>query len=151
MTSLNPRDVKNLDGLLAFVRGGNGYAKTAALGVKVEYGHIASDPFVELETSDGFFLCRVEIERDIHNQKRGVLMVQVSKTFGPRHSVAVLRAVKRLLKSALATDIQRVECAVDASFDKGHRAALALGFNPEGLMRKYSPEGRDYLLYAIVR
>lgn len=45
---------------------------------------------------------------------------------------------------------RRVECFVDVSFREGVRWAEMLGFQREGLMRAFSPDGRDHLLFARV-
>ena len=47
-----------------------------------------------------------------------------------------------------ACDLRRVECWVDVDFQAGHRWARLLGFEREGLMRSFSPDGRDHILYA---
>lgn len=45
----------------------------------------------------------------------------------------------------------RIEMTVDHDFAQGHRWAKLLGFEWEGLMRKYNPTGKDCDLYARVR
>lgn len=45
---------------------------------------------------------------------------------------------------------RRVECFVDVSFQEGIRWAEMLGFQREGLMRAFSPDGRDHILFARV-
>ena len=58
--------------------------------------------------------------------------------------------VRRVIETAQRDGMRRIEASVDAAFDAGHRWALALDFAPEGLMRRFSPEGRDHLLYARI-
>lgn len=49
-------------------------------------------------------------------------------------------------------DYPRIEMAVDHEHEAGHRWALALGFEWEGLMKKYSQfANRDCDLYARIR
>lgn len=45
----------------------------------------------------------------------------------------------------------RLEAAVDVDFKNGHRFIRALGFQREGLMRKYTSDKRDHVLYSIVK
>lgn len=45
----------------------------------------------------------------------------------------------------------RIEMTVDHEFEQGHRWAKMLGFEWEGLMRKYNPNGVDCDLYARVK
>ena len=45
----------------------------------------------------------------------------------------------------------RIEMTVDHEFEQGHRWAKLLGFEWEGLMRKYNPNGMDCDLYARVK
>ncbi len=49
-----------------------------------------------------------------------------------------------------ACGLRRVECWVEVDFQAGHRWAHLLGFEREGLMRSFSPDGRDHVLYARV-
>ncbi len=45
----------------------------------------------------------------------------------------------------------RVEMAVDPLFERSHRWATMLGFEKEGRMRKYFPNGGDADLYARIK
>lgn len=65
-----------------------------------------------------------------------------------RHFVQIHRAVLRFLEG---TDIRRIETAVDANFPEGLAWAGMLGFKNEGLMRGYTPEGRDCYRFARVK
>jgi hypothetical protein len=67
-----------------------------------------------------------------------------------RHFLRVHHKVSDVLHRAQCNGTRRVETTVDAGFDAGHRWTRALGFKPEGLLRAYSPEGRDHVLYARV-
>lgn len=62
--------------------------------------------------------------------------------------VAVTRSAIHVL--GLPGIPRRVECFVDVSFQEGIRWAEMLGFQREGLMRAFSPDGRDHLLFARV-
>lgn len=65
-----------------------------------------------------------------------------------RHFVALHRCVSKRLDEA---NVRRLEAVVDATFEPGHRWVRLLGFEREGLMRGYAPDGRDHVLYARVR
>lgn len=45
-------------------------------------------------------------------------------------------------------DLRRLSLTVRDGFKKGDRFAKALGFEPEGHMRRYLPDGGDAILYA---
>lgn len=65
-----------------------------------------------------------------------------------KHFVKVHKAVKRFLDM---TEFDRIEAFVDAEFEQGHRWVKMLGFEREGYMRKFNPDGRDAVLYARIR
>lgn len=62
--------------------------------------------------------------------------------------VAVTKSVIHVL--GLPGIPRRVECFVDVSFQEGIRWAEMLGFQREGLMRAFSPDGRDHVLFSRV-
>jgi hypothetical protein len=65
-----------------------------------------------------------------------------------RHFVPLTKAIMRFLE---VTPHRRVETSVDSDFAEGHRWARLLGFENEGRMRAYTPDGRDCNLYARVK
>ena len=48
------------------------------------------------------------------------------------------------------SDVDRIETGVRESFKAGHRWAKMLGFQAEGLMRRFGPDGSDYQMYARI-
>jgi hypothetical protein len=78
---------------------------------------------------------------------RAVAWALVSSEAGMRF-VGITRAVRRALQ---LHPFRRVETAVTHDFPQGHRWAQMLGFTREGLMRSYTPDGRDCDLYARVQ
>lgn len=56
-------------------------------------------------------------------------------------------AVKRFIESS---GYRRIEATVDVGFPEGEKWIRLLGFEYEGLMRGYRPDGADILLYARV-
>lgn len=64
------------------------------------------------------------------------------------HFVRIFRAMKSYLD---LQDTRRIEAVVDANFEQGHRMMRMLGFQHEGLMRAYLPDGRDACLYGRIK
>lgn len=77
---------------------------------------------------------------------RAIVWALLSETAG-RHFVRIHRAV---LRSFELHPFRRIETAVAAGFPEGDRWATMLGFQREGLMRAYLPDGGDAHLYARV-
>ncbi|WP_282609470.1 hypothetical protein [Pelagibius sp. Alg239-R121] len=61
--------------------------------------------------------------------------------------LAVHRCVAAFLKGL---PLRRVEMTVDSLHAPGHRWASLLGFQHEGTLRAYTPDGRDCDLYARI-
>lgn len=61
---------------------------------------------------------------------------------------AITKEVMNFLKF---TSISRIETAVDCRFDAGHKWAQMLGFQKEGTMRSWGPNGENYDLYSRVK
>jgi len=78
---------------------------------------------------------------------RGTAWALISGNAG-RHFVRIHKAVQRFLDT---TDFRRVEAWADAGFEQGHRWLHMLGFEREGYMRAFSPQGADAVLYARIR
>ena len=64
--------------------------------------------------------------------------------------VPMLEATRRAREVLDMAGVRRVECWVDVDFKAGHRWAKLLGFEREGLMRSFCPDGRDNVLYARI-
>ena len=67
---------------------------------------------------------------------------------GPRSFLKIHGAVKAFLNDR---QTRRIEMTVDADHAKAGRWARLLGFQVEGYMQAYTPDGRDAVLYARVR
>ena len=65
-----------------------------------------------------------------------------------RHFFGIHRAVDGFLKAA---PWRRIEATVDVGFDAGGRWIRMLGFEHEGRLRGYTPDGRDQELFARVK
>lgn len=62
-----------------------------------------------------------------------------------RHMVRIVRAIREFLAGQ---DVRRIEATVDAGFYPGHRLMAMLGFDREGMMLHYLPDGRHCCLYS---
>ena len=65
-----------------------------------------------------------------------------------QHFPSIHKAVRRFLERA---PYRRIEASVDVGFEQGHRWIKMLGFEIEGYMRAYRPDGADMLLYARIK
>lgn len=65
---------------------------------------------------------------------------------------SIVAKVRREFKNTLQSQghKHRVEITVPATFGEAIRLANILGFEVEGLMKKYGPDGSDHLMYAKV-
>lgn len=76
----------------------------------------------------------------------GVLWAFVSQSAG-KHLVRLDRITRRILTLA---DLRRIEATTEASFPQGCRWLELLGFEREGLMRAYGPDGADHYRFARI-
>lgn len=72
--------------------------------------------------------------------------------FFETHPMYVARIIKRILhdKIILSQQFERIQTAVQVDFVKAHNFIKFLGFNQEGLMKKYI-NGEDYIRYSWVQ
>jgi hypothetical protein len=80
-------------------------------------------------------------------QDRAYLWSLIGEDAGP-HMRVLVRAADGYLKAA---PWRRIEAAVASDFRQGHRLIKMLGFQFEGRMRAFSPDGVDHDLYARVK
>lgn len=67
------------------------------------------------------------------------------------HPVLAARAIKKGMKQLYQdNNITRLQTAVRADFPMGIKFAKWLGFEDEGLMKKYDMEGKDFYRYARI-
>ena len=72
------------------------------------------------------------------------------------NNFSTLKIARNILKlfNKVANDYprwERIQAAVQSDFDKGIRLIEFLGFENEGLMKKFGPDKQDYYRYAMVR
>ena len=65
-----------------------------------------------------------------------------------RHAVRLHRAVARLLETV---QLRRIEATTEVDWVESCRWLQLLGFEYEGLMRKYGPFGEDHARFARIR
>lgn len=80
-------------------------------------------------------------------ENRALAWAYVSKNAGA-HFRQIHKAVSRFLEQS---EFKRIEATIDVGFDPGIRWIEMLGFEYEGYMRAFRPDGADMLLYARVR
>ncbi len=78
---------------------------------------------------------------------RGVAWSLLGKITAPE----MLGVHRRVLDFLNKQSLQRIEMTVDAAHTAGHRWARMLGFQHEGRLRAYTPEGRTCDLYARIK
>ena len=84
------------------------------------------------------------------SEKRGVVCSFISKNAG-RIMLKMVRKIRKLLDDGMKkTGMERIEISVLEGFEHGERFAQMLGFECEGVMRKYY-KGRNYKLFARVK
>lgn len=69
--------------------------------------------------------------------------------------VAPEARVKSLVEMVISylsqADFHRIQCIVQKDFSKGRRFVRWLGFHREAVLRKYTSDKKDVVLYAMVR
>lgn len=111
-----------------------------------EYGESLkrSGPCFTLEDEGRAIICAGVVEMW---EGRGHAWSLIAQDAGA-HFVRIVRAMRHFLD---LQDTRRIEAAVGANFEQGHRLMKMLGFEREGLMRAYLPNGQDAVLYGRVR
>ena len=77
----------------------------------------------------------------------GTLWSFLGDDAGP-YMTTLTRAGRRLMAIA---DLRRIEATTPVDFLAGCRWLKVLGFQLEGTMRRFAPDGADHLLYSRVR
>ena len=113
--------------------------------VRADFTELAEQGLVWTVEHDGVILGIGGLEPQWEN--RATVFALLSDDSGP-HFKAIHSAVVEFLDNA---PYRRIEATVDVGFKQGHRWVKMLGFELEGYMRAYRPDGADMLLYARVR
>jgi len=68
------------------------------------------------------------------------------------HKIEIARLTKKVLDDIMELGkFHRIQCHVKSNYYRGLRLAQFLGFDEEGLARKYTVNGEDCYLFSIVR
>ena len=113
--------------------------------VRADFTELANQGLAWTAESEGRILAIAGVEPQWEN--RAIAFALISGSAGA-HFRAIHSAVARFLDSA---PYRRIEATVDVGFEQGHRWIKMLGFEIEGYMKAYRPDGADMLLYARVR
>lgn len=113
--------------------------------VRADFTELAEKGLVWTVEHDGVILGIGGLEPQWEN--RATVFALLSDDSGP-HFKAIHSAVVEFLDNA---PYRRVEATVDVGFKQGNRWVKMLGFELEGYMRAYRPDGADMLLYARIK
>lgn len=78
---------------------------------------------------------------------RGDAWALIANDVRPKGMLQIHFAVRRFLKMS---GFRRIEAACDVGFPQAHRWLALLGFGYEGLLKAYTPDGRDCLRFARI-
>jgi RimJ/RimL family protein N-acetyltransferase len=113
--------------------------------VRADFTELAQRGFAWTAEHDGVVLAVAGLEPQWEN--RAIAFALISDSAGA-HFPAIHGAVAEFLENA---PFRRIEATVDVGFKQGHRWIKMLGFELEGYMKAYRPDGADMLLYARIR
>lgn len=69
-----------------------------------------------------------------------------------KHRFSFHRAIKKIVSFYMKDlELRRMQFCVRTDFVVGYKWAISLGFSPEGVMKKYLPDGADAWLFARVQ
>ena len=113
--------------------------------VRADFTELAEKGLVWTAEHDGAIMGIAGVEPQWEN--RATAFALLSDDSGT-HFPAIHSAVVEFLDNA---PYRRIEATVDVGFKQGHRWIKMLGFELEGYMRAYRPDGADMLLYARIK
>jgi hypothetical protein len=68
------------------------------------------------------------------------------------HALSVVRAARMIFADIFKTEaFSRVHISVDSANDSAFKFAKALGFEVEGIMRQFGPDGSNYYMMARIK
>lgn len=118
---------------------------TRIVDVRGDFTELSDKGLVWTAEHDGVILGIGGVEPQWEN--RATAFALLSDDSGT-HFPAIHSAVVEFLDNA---PYRRIEAAVDVGFKEGHRWIKMLGFELEGYMKAYRPDGADMLLYARIK
>ena len=118
---------------------------TRIVDVRGDFTELSDKGLAWTAEHEGVVLAVAGVEPQWEN--RATAFALLSDDSGP-HFPAIHSAVVEFLDNA---PYRRIEATVDVGFKQGHRWIKMLGFELEGYMKAYRPDGADMLLYARVK
>lgn len=85
-----------------------------------------------------------------HWNGRGELWIIMSFWLNRSDMLFLHRTVKKFLDDCHTSGYARLEASVLQEFAAGHKWLKMLGFEAEGVMRRYDPAGKDHVSYAKI-
>ena len=113
--------------------------------VRADFTELANQGLAWTAEHEGVVLAVAGVEPQWEN--RAIAFALIAESAG-QFFPTIHKAVRDFL---IRTPFRRIEAAVDVGFKEGHRWIKMLGFELEGYMKAYRPDGADMLLYARVR
>ena len=113
--------------------------------VRADFTELAKQGLAWTAENEGRVLAIAGVEPQWEN--RAIAFALISGAAGP-YFRAIHSAVADFLDRV---PYRRIEATVDIGFEQGHRWIKMLGFEIEGYMKAYRPDGADMLLYAKVK
>ena len=113
--------------------------------VRADFTELSERGLAWTAEHDGKILAIAGVEPQWEN--RAIAFALISGAAGP-YFWAIHSAVRDFL---VRTPYRRIEATVDVGFKEGHRWIKMLGFELEGYMKAYRPDGADMLLYARIK
>lgn len=78
----------------------------------------------------------------------GEAWLHLSQWF-PEHPLSAFRIVRQLLNAIIHdAQLRRVQAPIRLDMPANIRLVEHLGFEPEGILKRWGPEGADYVMYA---
>lgn len=118
---------------------------TRIVDVRGDFTELSDKGLAWTAEHDGVVLAVAGVEPQWEN--RAIAFALLSDDSGT-HFPAIHSAVVEFLDNA---PYRRIEATVDVGFKQGHRWIKMLGFELEGYMKAYRPDGADMLLYARIK
>lgn len=113
--------------------------------VRADFTELSNQGLAWTAEYDGKVLAIAGVEPQWEN--RAIAFALIAESAG-QFFPAIHKAVRDFL---IRAPYRRIEAAVDVGFKEGHRWITMLGFELEGYMKAYRPDGADMLLYARIK
>jgi len=120
-----------------------------------DFPEAAKEAIASHENTDGFTICedgRVIACGGVHIMWNGVgegWLVMSTKAY--EMPITVARCTVKLFKTIMENnDLWRIQASVHSGDNQSLRYAEWMGFENEGIMKKFGPDGSDYYRFARV-